>query len=250
VSPIDDAPATPAAPAAPAGLADELDERLRAANAAELTPAQAEARRLGDAMRKVIDRLVVTSAPPEELAKAADELEKIAAALEPYPQGRMYDGFAESANAGDPRAFFDWSPLLGRANPLAPPISVEMDDGNVIGWARFGSAYEGPPGCVHGGFIAASFDDVLGLTQSLSGQPGMTGTLTVRYRKPTPLYTELRFVGKLLGIDGRKILTHGELWAGELLTAEADGLFISVGVVNFNRLREEREKRLRSGREG
>ena len=106
-----------------------------------------------------------------------------------------------------------------------------MADGNVVGRARFGSAYEGPPGCVHGGFVAAAFDEVLGLAQSLSGQPGMTGTLSVRYRKPTPLHTDLRFVGKLVGVDGRKILTHGELWAGELLTAEADGLFGSLSAV-------------------
>ena len=32
---------------------------------------------------------------------------------------------------------------------------------------RFGAAYEGPPGSVHGGIIAAAFDEVLGMTQSL-----------------------------------------------------------------------------------
>ena len=37
----------------------------------------------------------------------------------------------------------------------------------------FGSAYEGPPGCVHGGFVAAAFDEVLGFVQSLGGQPGL-----------------------------------------------------------------------------
>jgi hypothetical protein len=75
-------------------------------------------------MRLVIERLVGTTAPAEELAAAADQLEAIASSLAPYPQGRHYDGYAESANAGDPHAFFDWSPMLGRANPLAPPIVV------------------------------------------------------------------------------------------------------------------------------
>ena len=200
-----------------------------------------EARRVGDAMRLVIERLVGTKAPPEDLARAADLLEVIAASLESYPGGRYYDGFAESANAGDTRAFFEWSPFIGHANPLSPPITVAIRDGVVVGEARFGSAYEGPPGCVHGGFIAASFDEVLGVAQSLSGEPAMTGTLTIRYRKPTPLYQDLVFKAWLLGIEGRKISTRGELYADDSLTAEADGLFIRVGAVRFQQLMADRE---------
>jgi acyl-coenzyme A thioesterase PaaI-like protein len=234
-----------AAAGAPAGAAaDGLNQRLRAAQDAEPTPRRVQSRRLGDAMRSVIDRLVATSAPVEDLARAADQLEAIAATLARSPQGRLYDGYAESANAGYPHAFFDWSPFLGRSNPLAPPISVAIVAARVVGRARFGSAYEGPPGCVHGGYIAAAFDEVLGMTQSLSGSPGMTGRLTVRYRKPTPLHADLRFVGELLGVAGRKISTRGELWAGDLMTAEADGLFISVGGEKFAALIEERQRRL------
>ena len=58
----------------------------------------------------------------------------------------------------------------------------------------------------------------------------MTGRLTVHYRSPTPLHTELRFEGALDGVDGRKILTRGELWAGDVLCAEAEGLFISIDI--------------------
>ena len=76
--------------------------------------------------------------------------------------------------------------------------------------------------------MAAAFDEVLGSTQSLSGSPGMTGRLTVSYRSPTPLETELRFVGWLERVEGRKIFTQGELWAGDRLCAEAEGLFISI----------------------
>jgi acyl-coenzyme A thioesterase PaaI-like protein len=200
-----------------------------------------EARRLGDAMRLVIERLVGTSAPAEELAAAADQLEAIAAALEPYPQRRLYDGYAESANAGDPHAFFDWSPLLGRANPLAPPIKVEDIEGRVRASVRFGSAYEGPPGCVHGGYIAAGFDEVLGVANSVSGMPAMTGTLAIRYRRPTPLNRELRYVAYLDKIRGRKVSTRAELWHGDVLTAEAEGLFIRVGVAKFQELMAARD---------
>jgi hypothetical protein len=192
-------------------------------------------------MRLVIDRLATSVAPIDRLAEAADQLEVIAASLEDSPKRRLYDGFAESANAGDAHAFFDWSPFLGRSNALAPPIVVDAAGGCIIGLVRFGSAYEGPPGCVHGGFIAAGFDEVLGLTNSMSGVPAMTANLTVRYRKPTPLHRPLRYVGKLVGVSGRKVKTHGELWAGDTLTAEADGLFVRVGMAKFVELMAARD---------
>ena len=160
----------------------------------------------------------------------------------------MYEGFAEAANAGEPFGFFDHSPMLGRANPLAPPIGLCLEDGRIVGRATFGAAYEGPPGCVHGGYVAAAFDEVLGSTQSLSGAPGMTGRLTVHYRKPTPLHTELRFEGELESVTGRKILTTGKLWAGDVLCAEAEGLFISMDSAKFLELKQRREDAAAPGR--
>ncbi len=47
--------------------------------------------------------------------------------------------------------------------------------------------YEGPPTCVHGGVIAELFDELLGISNILAGPGAMTGTLTIRYRRPTPL---------------------------------------------------------------
>jgi acyl-coenzyme A thioesterase PaaI-like protein len=98
---------------------------------------------------------------------------------------------------------------------------------------------------VHGGFVAAAFDEVLGSTQSLSGAPGMTGRLTVHYRSPTPLHTELRFEGRLESVSGRKILTKGTLWAGDVLCAEAEALFISIDFAKFAELKERREAQQR-----
>ena len=94
--------------------------------------------------------------------------------------------------------------------------------------AWFDYPYEGPPSCVHGGVIAATFDEILGAANMVSGNPGMTGTLTVRYRKPTPLRTDLRLEARFLERDGRKIRTWAGMYHGDVLTAEADGLFIEV----------------------
>jgi acyl-coenzyme A thioesterase PaaI-like protein len=115
----------------------------------------------------------------------------------------------------------------------------------VHGRAVFGSAYEGPPGHVHGGYVAAAFDEVLGFANALSGTPGMTGTLTVRYRQPTPLHTELRFEARFERAEGRKIFTSGQLFAGDTLCAEAEGLFIAVNFERFRAFFEASQKRER-----
>ena len=106
----------------------------------------------------------------------------------------------------------------------------------VVGRVSFADVFEGPPGCVHGGFIAAAFDEVLGITQSLTGNPGMTGQLTVRYSSPTPLNADLVFEGRIDRIEGRKIFTVATLMNGETKCAEAEGLFISMRPEVFERL--------------
>jgi acyl-coenzyme A thioesterase PaaI-like protein len=215
------------------------------ASAREATPgAWAERRRLAAAMRRVIALLVRSDAPEAELRAAADRLEAYAAHLETHPRNLRYEGFAESSPAGDVDAFFDQSPIIGRANPLAPPLSLEAapDGSRVFGHAHFGDPYEGPPGCVHGGWVAAAFDEVLGYAQSLGGSPGMTGTLTIRYRRPTPLNTDLRFEAWLERSEGRKRFVRGTVAAGGVVTAEAEGIFIAIDVNRFARLLEERAR--------
>lgn len=210
-------------------------EQIRRAFDSDLTPRRQAARRMGESMRALIEQLTSTMAPADALDEAADRIDAVRRRLADYPGGRLPDGFGESANAGDVHAFFDNSPMLGTANPLAPPL--EMDPGGDVVVARvcFGSAYEGPPGCVHGGYIAAAFDEVLGLVQSLTGHPGMTGTLAVRYRRPTPLHVDLVFEGRVERVEGRKIYTSGVARHGDEVTAESEAVFVRV---DFHRIAE------------
>ena len=200
-----------------------------------------ERRRLAAATRHVVNRLVATTAPADLLAGAADRMEAFAETLAGYPHGRTYEGYAEPANAPAPNEFFEHSPMSGQANPVAPPASLWVEHGEVHGRATFSGAYEGPPGCVHGGYVAALFDEILGMANSTGGRPGMTGTLIVRYRSPTPLRTELRLVARLDRNEGRKNFCSAELYAGDVLCAESDGIFVSVGVGKFKQLLDARD---------
>jgi acyl-coenzyme A thioesterase PaaI-like protein len=214
----------------------------------EMTSRRVEMRRLADSMRIIMERLVATAAPTETIIEVADQLARAASVFDHWPHGTLYEGFAEAANAGgDAHAMFEHSPFIGRSNPLAPPIRLLEIDGAVHGQVIFGSAYEGPPGCVHGGYVAGAFDELLGATQSLSGNPGMTGRLSVSYRAPTPLHAELHLVGEITKVEGRKIFTEGRLFAtdadgSQRLCAEAEGLFIAIDFGRFSELKAQREE--------
>jgi len=200
-------------------------------------------RRVAAAMRLVIERLVPSNAPAAALRAAAEGLERYAETLVHHPRLKKVMGAAESSTAGDVGAFFDQSPLLGLANPLAPPITIgKAGPRKAVASVVFGSAYEGPPGSVHGGYVAAAFDEVLGYVQSLGGNPGFTGTLTIRYRAPTPLHTELLFEAELARVEGRKTFCTGRVHAGHTLCAEAEGIFIAVPHERIDALMERRER--------
>ncbi len=226
----------PPLPPTPATMRDAI--KWRTLNDAAPSGPRAD---LVAATRVVIDELLSSTAGDAEMDRAAALVREAAGLLRGETHGRGYLGVAEGSLFKGPESFIDFSPFIGRLNPLAPPIEVTFgDDGDVIGTCTYGAPYEGPPGCLHGGFIAAGFDEILGFAQAASGLPGMTGRLSVSYRSPTPLFEEVRFVGRLDRIEGRKIFTTGTLSAGDRLCAEAEGLFISMKPEVFVRLMEMR----------
>jgi acyl-coenzyme A thioesterase PaaI-like protein len=184
---------------------------------------------LAAATRTIIDELMRSTADDADFEQASALVVQAAELLRSQSHDRRYMGVAEGSLADSQENFISFSPFIGELNPLAPPITVRFDDdNNVVGTCTYGAAYEGPPGCVHGGFIAAGFDEVLGFAQAFSGHPGMTGNLNISYRSPTPLFQEVRYSGRLDRVDGRKIYASATLSAGDRLCAQAEGLFISL----------------------
>jgi acyl-coenzyme A thioesterase PaaI-like protein len=199
-----------------------LESQLR-----EVTPAQHAARDAAGAVRRLIRGLESTSASIEQLAELSDEIDRLTRSL--------VEGDCSATTAGDtPNVAYqahrlrERSPFIGQANPVALPLVMEFVEGGIDAVAKFSTLYEGPPGCLHGGYIAGIFDEVLGAAQTFSGQAGMTGRLTVHYRSPTPLNTELHLRARLESVSGRKTLCKGTLHAGDRLCAEAEGLFIAI----------------------
>ena len=187
---------------------------------------------LAAAVRRVIAVAVGQPLREEHVTEAATKLAAVADRLEAAAREEKRprnQPFAE----GHPQDIFSTSPVIGFANPVAPPVEVWAVEGEngareVRGRVTFGYAYEGPPTCVHGGVIAELFDELLGMSNILSGQGAMTGTLTIRYRRPTPLLAPLQLAARHTGKEGRKVFAWGGIYSQGELTAEAEGIFIEV----------------------
>ena len=208
----------------------------------EITPAFNDEwvakRRVADAVRLLSEALVTSSPGIEEMHEIAARLEATAAEFNRTPRiyGRAsWAGSGEHGNYG--QVSHELNPLAGRSNPLAPPVHTWIEGDRAFGRCRCGWAYEGPPGSVHGGYVAAIFDQFLGMAQELGGQPGMTGYLHTRFHARTPLNTELVLEASLVKVERRKTIMRGEMFADGTMTASCEGLFVqpsggmgSVGV--------------------
>jgi acyl-coenzyme A thioesterase PaaI-like protein len=207
-----------------------LRERL-AATGAELGGLAAR-------VRALIDATVVAEAPAEALVAAGEAVERAVAALAPYVPPTRPPRYPMGGDLADPGALMPYDPVMGTMSPLAPPIVFSWEDGRAIGRVRFGTPYEGPPGCVHGGVVASAFDQVFNVANVMSGTAGPTVRLALRYRRPTPVREPVVFEGWLERTEGKRVHTRGRLRHGDVVTVEAEGLFIRVPVERVMRLLE------------
>jgi acyl-coenzyme A thioesterase PaaI-like protein len=202
---------------------------------------------LADDLRAVVADLSDRAISDRDLRAAAELARSLRERLDGPRRARWYDKDAMDLDESDRFAYLDQSPLRGRLNPIAPPVEiaiVERADGSraVEGRARLGYAYEGPPHGVHGGWVAALLDEVLGMAQGLAGRRCVTAILRIRYRHVTPIDEELRLAGWIHEDRGRSILVHGTCHAGDTLTADAEGTFVRV---DFNEIQERMQGRRR-----
>jgi acyl-coenzyme A thioesterase PaaI-like protein len=185
-------------------------------------------RELAAVAREINALICDTTAGATALADLTASAVTLRDALVAAGGGRLRTGYGRVPGQPTERAFLDTSPGIGLANPVSPPLRLWVEGEAVMGEAIFGEPFEGPPGHVHGGILAAVVDDVLGAVQSATGHPGMTARLAMHYHRPCKLHTSISFRGELVKVEGRKIFTHATISMGETLCAEADGLFISV----------------------
>jgi hypothetical protein len=184
-------------------------------------------RRLAQALRSLTDVLVTSTPSIEDMNEIAERLELQARQFAKAP--RLYGQLAFQADGRHGKrgeVNHELNAVAGWSNPLAPGLNMWIEGDRAYGTVTCGWAYEGPPGHIHGGFVAAILDQFLGMAQMVGRQPGMTGKLEVRYHRPSPLNVELTLEARLEKVEGRKTLVLGEMRNGEQVTATCEALFI------------------------
>jgi len=177
---------------------------------------------LAQAVRELADASIRTEVDDATIQAAREEIEAITARLRVDQLDGPYGIRFNADGTGRP-----WgNAVVGLRNPIAPPLEIKRDPAGKA-WSDFhlGAAYEGPPGLVHGGVAALVLDQLLGEAAGAGGKPGMTGTLTLRYRRGTPL-GDLHAEASIDRVEGIKTFAMGSISDTDGITVEAEGVFI------------------------
>ena len=132
------------------------------------------------------------------LAQFAEWESELATAVPPDTTPRIGEGGEKQ------RVYLDHAFDVGAYNPCFPEYPFDhLDDETASGRVTFPLVYEGPPGLVNGGFLAVFFDCITQHQSCAASRTGKTRSLTVTFRRPTPILTELRFDIERSEDDGR-----------------------------------------------
>ena len=195
-----------------------------------LSPTRMAKHELVDRMREVIAEVAlldVEEVDAQELDSLIEQCSSLRDRLRAQPSLRDKGGPQGGVAADLPLT--ERGPISGMSNPLAAPLRPSIDSissDRISAHVVFSSAYEGPKGVVHGGMVLAIFDEVLALAQLPSGTIGMTGTVSVRLLRPTPIDKRIDFEGGVERVDGKKIHTWARSMANGDVLVEATAICI------------------------
>jgi acyl-coenzyme A thioesterase PaaI-like protein len=190
---------------------------------------------LADAVRRWVALTVSNRAPAEEAARAAAALHALADGFDRHvpdpPPPTTHMAIDEERADEGPETLAErlaYDVVIGRYSPLALPLTLSFDPPRALGRGRFTLPYEGPPGCVHGAVLVASFDIVLTAANLIAGAGGPTVRLSAHYRRPTRLHDEVVLEGWVTRVEDRRIFSEGRLVQNGVVTVEAEGEFATI----------------------
>ena len=178
---------------------------------------------LAQGVRELAEASLRTTVPLDVATEVTAEIERLTARLR---EEQIPGSFGVSlTSSGVVRGH--GNAVVGMRNPVAVPLDMQRSDEGRA-WASFhlNALYEGPPETVHGGVVALILDQVFGEAAAAGGSPGMTGTLTIRYERNTPL-GDVSAEAWIDRTEGVKTIVKGEMRdADGQTTATAEGIFI------------------------
>ena len=172
--------------------------------------------RLGAAVRRLGHAAIGHESTLDEMTRAAETIERVAATLESDPRRvRDLSHFGKSlqtvAKDGEKLASHLGRPGSGAGSPHGLEMVVHRDGDRIRARFVFRSADEGPPQRAHGGMVALAFDDALGFVLNMHQIIAYTGQLTISYKAGSPLEIPLVITAWLDRRERRKLFIESEL---------------------------------------
>ena len=195
------------------------------------------------ATRRLGHAIAEREVPDELLREIAETLEALAERVE---HGQVRDRIAERASTdrwtgrlqagmehvpipeGGRIEFSPDSFISGPWNPLGIGAAYTREGDEAVARVTVGPAFEGPPGRVHGGVVAALVDETLAALMPLTGHMGFTGSLSITLHAPAPRDRELEFRATFTGREGRRLLLSCVGLADGERFASAEATFVEI----------------------
>ncbi len=121
---------------------------------------------------------------------------------------------------------------------LSNPIGLHLDgfhrrsDSEIGATFRPRPEHRGTISSLHGGVIAATLDEICAWTAVLLADTlAVTATLDIRFRQPGDTDGSYTLTGTLGEASGRRLRINGVINRGDVVVAEARGLFLATDSV-------------------
>lgn len=169
---------------------------------------------LARALRRFLDLAAATKADIGRVASLVTDLNQLS------------EGLA-AASVPESEAIWRKAP---RSEPTAliPAFSYYEDGERLEGTVRFGRFHVGRL-AAHGGAISLLFDEILGALVISGGRStARTAYLRVDFRSVVPLDTDMHISAWFSLEEGRKRFVRGQITNGDVICAEAEGLWVAL----------------------
>ncbi|HQV57279.1 MAG TPA: PaaI family thioesterase [Ilumatobacteraceae bacterium] len=218
----------PAAPRSAGELIRQLADQIP-----DVATVPAEAYRLASEVRRLNAAVVLSDVDPKLLGATADAVARLTDILGQTQRDHLQivrhpDGRVESMrNAGSGVLNPQAPPIEWITRPAAPAPGSPVQPVEVVARCTYTAAHGGSPGCVYGGVLALTLDEVTGIAIHASGARGMTVALNVALRGAVPIGVPVTITARYTGSEGRKSFATGTLTVDGRVSAEASVIYVA-----------------------
>lgn len=120
--------------------------------------------------------------------------------------------------------------VCGKENEIGLKLEINSDKDLQKAWAvtKINKNFCGWKGIVHGGTISTVLDEIMAYAAFTIYESGVTGEMTVRFKKPIPVESEILIEGFVESVKGRICYTKGHIKMNGEIMAESTGKMVMV----------------------